>query len=61
MLHEELFLLRFRTMLAMDEPKFLVLGEMPGDPKAWGIVAGVPCLSTRIAWRRSASTLGMIR
>jgi len=35
---EELFLLRFRTMLAMDEPKFLVLGEMPHDREAWGIV-----------------------
>jgi len=37
---EELFMLRFRTMLAMDEPKFLVLGEMPDDQEAWGIVDG---------------------
>jgi hypothetical protein len=37
---EELFMLRFRTMLAMDEPKFLVLGEMPHDREAWGIVEG---------------------
>ena len=37
---EELFLLRFRTMLAMDEPKFLVLGEMPHDRAEWGIVEG---------------------
>jgi DinB superfamily len=37
---EELFMLRFRTMLAMDEPKFLVLGEMPDDRAAWGIVEG---------------------
>jgi hypothetical protein len=39
---EEVFLLRFRTMLAMDEPRFLVLGEMPHDPAAWGIVEGDP-------------------
>lgn len=37
---EELFLLRFRSMLAMDEPKFLVLGEMPDDREAWGIAEG---------------------
>jgi DinB superfamily len=37
---EELFMLRFRTMLAMDEPKFLVLAEMPDDRAAWGIVEG---------------------
>lgn len=37
---EELFLLRFRTMLALDEPTFLVLGEMPPDRAAWGIVEG---------------------
>ena len=37
---EELFLLRFRTMLALDEPTFLVLGEMPRDRGAWGIVEG---------------------
>jgi hypothetical protein len=39
---EELFLLRFRTMLAQDEPTFLVLGEMPPDRAAWGIVEGDP-------------------
>ncbi len=37
---EELFMLRFRTMLALDEPSFLVLGEMPLDRAAWGIVDG---------------------
>src|SRR5712691_12429167 len=37
---EELFLLRFRTMLALDEPTFLVLGEMPPERAAWGIVEG---------------------
>ncbi len=39
---EELFMLRFRTMLALDEPTFLVLGEMPPAPAAWGIVDGDP-------------------
>jgi len=37
---EELFLMRFRTMLAEDEPKFLVLGEFPRDRAEWGIVDG---------------------
>lgn len=37
---EELFMLRFRTMLALDEPTFLVLGEMPPDRAAWGLVEG---------------------
>lgn len=37
---EEPFLLRFRTRLAMDEPKFLVLGAMPHDRAEWGIVEG---------------------
>jgi hypothetical protein len=39
---EELFLLRFRTMLAEDEPKFLVLGEFPHDRAAWGLADGDP-------------------
>ena len=34
---EELFMVRFQTMLAMDEPKFLVLGVMPPNPTEWGI------------------------
>jgi DinB superfamily len=37
---EELFLMRFRTMLAEDEPKFLVLGEFPRDRAEWGLVEG---------------------
>ena len=37
---EELFLLRFRSMLALDEPTFLVLGEMPPDQAAWGSIEG---------------------
>lgn len=34
---EELFMVRFQTMLAMDDPKFLVLGAMPPNPTEWGI------------------------
>ena len=34
---EELFMVRFQTMLAMDDPKFLVLGAMPPNPAEWGI------------------------
>lgn len=37
---EEQFILRFRTMLAMDDPKFLTLGDMPQHPSAWGIGEG---------------------
>ena len=37
---EELFMLRFRSMLALDEPAFLVLGEMPPERAAWGIMEG---------------------
>lgn len=37
---EELFMLRFRTMLALDEPTFLVLGEMPPNRAVWGITEG---------------------
>lgn len=37
---EELFMLRFRSMLAMDNPKFLVLGEMPADAAEWGLREG---------------------
>jgi len=37
---EEQFILRFRTMLAMDDPKFLTLGDMPSHPTEWGIDAG---------------------
>ncbi len=34
---EELFMVRFQTMLAMNEPKFLVLGTLPPNPAEWGI------------------------
>jgi hypothetical protein len=37
---EELFMLRFRTMLALKEPTFLVMAEMPPDPEIWGILPG---------------------
>ena len=37
---EEQFILRFRTMLAMDDPKFLTLGDMPSNATEWGIGEG---------------------
>ena len=37
---EELAMLRFRMMLAMDEPKLIVAGEMPHAPETWGLVPG---------------------
>ena len=37
---EELFILRFRTMLATDDPKFLTLGALPSNPGDWGIGEG---------------------
>ena len=38
---EELFMMRFQTMLAMPTPTFLVLGELPPDPGQWGLGGGV--------------------
>ena len=37
---EEQFILRFRTMLAMVDPKFFTLGDMPSNPAEWGIGEG---------------------
>lgn len=34
---EEVCMIRFRTMLAMDEPKVLAVGAMPTNPVEWGI------------------------
>ena len=35
---EELCMMRFRTMLAMDEPKVLVVGTRPRNPEVWGLI-----------------------
>ena len=35
---EEICMMRFRTMLAMDDPKVLVVGARPPDPEAWGLI-----------------------
>lgn len=35
---EELCLLRFRIMLAMESPRLLAAGARPPDPNAWGLV-----------------------
>lgn len=37
---EEQFILRFRTMLAMEDPKFLTLGDMPPHLSEWGLAEG---------------------
>jgi hypothetical protein len=37
---EELVMLRFRMMLAMDEPRLIVAGDMPHPPQAWGLGPG---------------------
>lgn len=37
---EELCMMRFRTMLAMHEPKVLVAGARPTNPEEWGLVGG---------------------
>ncbi len=34
---EELCMMRFRTMLAMNEPKVLVAGARPKNPEEWGL------------------------
>ena len=38
---EELFRIRFHTMLALDDPKILTLSADPGDLEAWGIGGAV--------------------
>ena len=35
---EEICMMRFRTMLAMDEPKVLVVGARPPNPAEWGLI-----------------------
>ena len=51
---EEQFILRFRSMLAMDDPKFLTLGDMPDNPAEWGIAKwdGLPFDPARWAEER---------
>jgi len=50
---EELAMMRFRTMLAMDEPKVLVAGVRPPKPEEWGLVdAEVPVDPERWAEER---------
>ena len=35
---EEICMMRFRTMLAMDDPKVLVVGAKPTNPAEWGLI-----------------------
>jgi hypothetical protein len=39
---EELCILRFHTMLVMDDPLVFVAGAPPPDPERWGIAGAVP-------------------
>ena len=39
---EELCILRYHTMLVMDDPKVFVVGAAPHDTEAWGIGGAVP-------------------
>ncbi len=39
---EELCILRFHLMLAMDDPKVFAVGAPPRDPERWGIGGDVP-------------------
>jgi hypothetical protein len=39
---EELVILRFHMMLAMEEPKVFAAGAAPSDPAVWGIGGDVP-------------------
>jgi hypothetical protein len=39
---EELCMLRFHMMLAMENPRVLVVGAPPPDPERWGIAGAVP-------------------
>lgn len=51
---EEQFILRFRAMLAMDDPKFLTLGDMPPRLAEWGLTEedGLPLDPDRWAAER---------
>ena len=48
---EELVILRFHTMLAMDEPRVLAVGAVPVDRAAWGFDAAVPYPLDADRWR----------
>jgi hypothetical protein len=39
---EELVILRYHSMLVMDDPKLFSVGGVPDDAEAWGIAGDVP-------------------
>src|SRR5437867_13315377 len=47
---EELFRIRFHTLLALDEPNILTLRADPGDLAAWGIGGAVGHALDRDRW-----------
>lgn len=48
---EELVILRFHSMLAMDDPKVFVVGAPPRDAEAWGFSDDVPFPLDPDRWR----------
>ena len=48
---EELVIVRFHMMLAMDEPRVLVVGAAPVDPATWGFDESVPYPMDADRWR----------
>jgi hypothetical protein len=48
---EELCIVRYHLMLAMDDPKVFVVGTPPPDPERWGIGGEVPFPYDPDRWR----------
>ena len=53
---EELFQLRFHTVVALDEPRILVLGATPDELAPWRIGGSISTRSTPTGGSRSGST-----
>ena len=58
---EELFLVRFQTILAADDPQILTLGAASEALAAWGIGGGIGPRSIRTAGPRTGSTIARTR
>ncbi len=48
---EELCIVRYHLMLAMDDPEVFVVGAPPADPERWGIRGAVPFPLDPDRWR----------
>lgn len=49
---EELVILRYHSMLAMDDPHVFAVGAPPADPERWGIGGAVPFPLDPERWAR---------